>query len=158
VGSALGYNAGIKATPLSPLPYLVSFGLLPAVATTAREAGGWPPAGILVAGSMLGMGAHFADTVGDAEADRLTGVRGLPQRLGPRWSLVVTAATVGLAASAVLAVLGRRTPTGVALLTVGAALAGAVALIPAARAGRRTAFRLVVGAVGLVIAGLLASS
>src|SRR3954471_2881208 len=81
VASGWGYDLLLKPTPLSPLPYAVAFGLLPAVPTLAASPAFWPPAGVLLGGALLGVAAHFANTVGDAEHDALTGVRGLPQRI-----------------------------------------------------------------------------
>lgn len=159
--SALGYNAGLKSTLVSPLPYLVSFGLLPVIASLA-VLGEPPPVATMVAAALLGAGAHFANTVGDTEADALTGVRGLPQLLGPARSLTVMAVLIGLAAACLLAgVLGAdlgllRRILAVLLLGAGVALASAGAL------GRFAfgpgAFRLTLGAVALVVAGFLVAA
>jgi 4-hydroxybenzoate polyprenyltransferase len=156
VASGWAYDLVLKPTPASPLPYAVSFGLLPAVATLAAAPPHWPPAGVLAGAALLGTGAHFANTVGDAEHDAATGVRGLPQRIGPTASLRVSALLVALAAVALLT--ADRDAGGVTLvLLVGGAL---VAVAGAALAGRmvgrgRTAFRLTLAAVALVIAGFL---
>jgi len=40
--------------------------------------------GALVAAALLGFAAHFANVLPVLRADAATGVRGLPQRLGPR--------------------------------------------------------------------------
>jgi 4-hydroxybenzoate polyprenyltransferase len=40
--SAWAYNVGVKATVLSGLPYAVSFGMLPAVATLSASPPRWP--------------------------------------------------------------------------------------------------------------------
>ena len=100
--SAWSYNLGLKSTWLSPLPYLVSFGLLPAFVTLSQPVPAWPRAVAMVAAGLLGIGAHLINTLKDADADALTGVRGLPQRLGPELSLRLG---VGMLAAALLAVL-----------------------------------------------------
>ncbi len=43
VGSAWAYNLGLKRTPASVLPYIVSFGSLPALATLLLSPPAWPP-------------------------------------------------------------------------------------------------------------------
>ena len=98
VASALSYDRWLKATVLSVLPYLVSFGLLPLFVTLPHAPWWLPPAGAL-----LGAGAHFANVLPDLIDDAATGVHGLPHRLGAtgsRWS----AAALLLGASVVLAI------------------------------------------------------
>ncbi len=158
VGSGLSYDVRLKSTLASPLPYLLSFGLLPAVATTALRPGHWPPVAVMVAAALLGGGAHFANTVGDTEADRRNGIRGLPQLIGPRWSLVLTAALVAAAAAVMLAAASDRGALSLALLGGGAALAAAGGIAGARLIGSgRLAFRSTLVAVALVIAGFLDS-
>ncbi|HEX2806285.1 MAG TPA: UbiA family prenyltransferase [Kineosporiaceae bacterium] len=156
VASAWAYDLWLKSTLASGVPYLVSFGLLPAVATQALPDAGRPGTSVVLGAALLGLAAHFANTVADTAADAATGVRGLPQRIGPRACMVVTAALVALAAVMLLAGAPRRGPAGVAVLGLGAALAGAGAVLGArvVDAGR-TAFRITLAAVALVIAGFL---
>jgi len=157
VASALAYDAGLKSGPLSPLPFAFSFGALPAVVTSAGPGAPWPRPDVVVAAGLLGVAAHFANTVPDAEADAATGVRGLPQRLGPRVSLAVTAAMVCLAAATLLAGTPNPSPAAVALLGGGAVLA-AVGVPAAARGDPRRVFPLTLLAVALVVAGFLISA
>ena len=157
VAAALAYNFGLKAGPLSPLPYLVSFGLLPVVVSTAGAGMPLPPAGVVAAAALLGVAAHFANTVPDSTADAATGVRGLPQRLGPAASLAVAAALVCLAAGTLLAGAPHRGAGPVGLLVAGAALS-AIGVPLAARASRRGVFGLTLVAVALVIAGFLTAA
>lgn len=152
VASGWVYNLGLKSTAASPVPYAVAFSLLPAVATTAGDPPAWPPAGVLVAGAALGCAAHFANTVGDVEADAATGVRGLPQRLGPAVSMVVMAGLVIVAAVALLAGPWRPGVVGSTVL-----LGGAVLAVLGVAVRGRWAFRLTLGAVALVVAGFLTS-
>jgi heme o synthase len=156
VASAWAYDLVLKSTPVSPLPYAVSFGLLPAVATLAASPAHWPPAGVLAGAAFLGTGAHFANTVGDVEHDALTGVRGLPQRVGPSASLRISAVLVALAAAALLSTGTRAGGPALTLLAAGAALAVVAAALGGRMVGRgRAAFRLTLAAVALVVAGFL---
>jgi 4-hydroxybenzoate polyprenyltransferase len=156
VGSAWGYNLWLKFTPLSWVPFLISFALLPAVAATT--AGRGPDAAVVVAAGLLGVAAHFANTVADARADRLTGVRGMPQRLGPALSRVVAAGGVVVACGVLLVApelgFGPALSLTATALLAAASVAGAMsALVPV-----RHAFDAVMGAAALALAGVVASA
>lgn len=101
VGSAHLYNLGLKATSWSWLPYAVAFGASPAVVSLADSPPQWPPLWIVGAAAALGVAAHFLNTLLDLEDDAATGVRGLPHRLGARWSRII-ATTLLVVASAVV--------------------------------------------------------
>jgi 4-hydroxybenzoate polyprenyltransferase len=107
-GSALAYNLWLSRTPLSVVPYLVSFGLLPL----------WIAAGVgvpmeRVAPAVLLVGpfaaaAHLANTLRDFDSDAALGSRCLAQVLGRRNAhrLAIAQAVgvaVGVALSFVLA-------------------------------------------------------
>ena len=104
IASAWSYNLGLKSTPFSVLPYIVSFGLLPLIVTlalpTPMPAAPWA----MGMGALLGIAAHFTNVVPDLEDDRRTGVRGLPHALGRRFSGIAT--FLALTAASVVAVLG----------------------------------------------------
>jgi heme o synthase len=85
---ALLYDWPLKSTPLSVLPYLVAFGLMPAFVVIALPGHPWPPAWLVAAGALLGGGAHFANVLPDLADDAATGVVGLPHRIGAAWSQV----------------------------------------------------------------------
>jgi 4-hydroxybenzoate polyprenyltransferase len=127
VGAGWVYNSWLKKTVFSVVPYLVGFGALPAVATLSRPVPTAPALWALGVGALLGAAGHFANTLPDLDDDAATGVRGLPQVLGRRWSsaltyLVLLGASVleffgtgglgflpgelGLAASVIIAVVG----------------------------------------------------
>jgi len=155
VASAWAYNAGLKATVVSWLPYAVSFGLLPAFVVLAA---GRPvvPAWLVVAGALLGVGAHVANVLPDLEDDRATGVRGLPHRLGRRSSSVL--APVVLAAGSVVALsgpAGAPTPAAVALTAAAVALAVAAGVVGVARPRSRAPFLLSMGVAVLCLAQLV---
>lgn len=157
VASAWSYNLRLKFTPLSPLPYLVSFGLVPPVMVAASLPGSppvrWP---VALATGVLGVSAHFANTVGDERADRRTAVRGLPQRLGPRRSILVSSGA--LVVGGVLLLVGTRLPAwgagaGVAGIVIGAA--GGVLAGRRRVEGSRAAFRLNLAATALLVLAFL---
>jgi 4-hydroxybenzoate polyprenyltransferase len=139
------YNLGVKATVWSGVPYLVAFGGLPLAPYLALPGHPWPPWWVPVVGALLGFGAHFANVLPDLRADAATGVRGLPQRLGARWGVVVMA--VALAAASVVLALGPADASAVfALTAAGAGIAGALATAAfALRAPHSpTAFRITI--------------
>ncbi len=81
-GSALVYNLWLSRTPLSVLPYVVSFGVLPvwigvSVGVPVERVA---PAVLLVA--PFAAAAHLANTVRDFEADEAVGSMCLAQLLG----------------------------------------------------------------------------
>jgi 4-hydroxybenzoate polyprenyltransferase len=90
VGAAWLYNAWLKKTVFSIIPYLIGFGALPAIATLSRPAPAAPALWSLGVGALLGAAGHFANTLPDLDDDATTGVRGLPQVLGRRWSSALT--------------------------------------------------------------------
>lgn len=151
---AWGYNLRLKRTVLSPLPYAVAFGLLPAFVSLGLPGHPWPPAWALAAGALLGIGAHAANVLPDIDADLAAGVRGLPQRLGARGSRIATAGAL-MAASGVLLAgppgpLGRAGWGALALTAVLSVTAGTV---PRADSAGRTPFlaALAVAAVDVVL-------
>jgi len=153
--SAWSYNAGLKSSPVSVVPYLVSFGILPAFVTLA----GTPPAlasvWTVAAGALLGAGAHFANVLPDLDDDARTGVRGLPHRLGRVGSLVVTWLTL-LAAAVSLAIgIGLDTFVGIAGLAAAALIAIIGLVLGLRRTPTRILFRLVILAALIDVAMLV---
>ncbi|MGI8417614.1 MAG: UbiA family prenyltransferase, partial [Nakamurella sp.] len=96
------YNLGVRSTVLSFLPYVVAFGVLPAVATLALPSHPWPAWWAIAAGSMLGVAAHLVNVLPDLRQDALTGIRGLPHRIGATPSTIGAALLVVGAAAALL--------------------------------------------------------
>jgi 4-hydroxybenzoate polyprenyltransferase len=146
VASGWAYNAGLKRTAVSVLPYVTGFGALPAGVVAAAPGAPLAPWWLLAAGAALGAAAHLANVAPDLEDDLATGVRGLPHRLGARGAAVAGAALLG-GASLVL-VLG---PDGPPTAAGWAGLALAVpAVVVAALAGTRRFRRLAFPAVMLL--------
>jgi 4-hydroxybenzoate polyprenyltransferase len=130
VGSATAYNLVLSRTPLSPLPYLVSFGVLPLwiASGVGVEAARVLPAVPLAA--LFAVAAHLANTLRDFDADVAAGSRCLAQLLGRRAThllAVAILAAVGLGVGVALLLGGRAgVPTLLlGLLGLGAVLAGA---------------------------------
>jgi 4-hydroxybenzoate polyprenyltransferase len=88
VVSAWLYNLWFKPTPLSWLPYVVSFGLLPAFLSYGGLGGGMhggPPTWTMtVLAALLGIGVHFLTSLPDLVEDNQNGVRHLPLRVALR--------------------------------------------------------------------------
>jgi 4-hydroxybenzoate polyprenyltransferase len=122
---ALLYDWPLKSTPLSVVPYLVAFALLPAFVVVALPGHPTPPVWLVAAGGLLGGGAHFANVLPDLADDARTGVRGLPHRIGAAWSQVAAAGLL-LAATLTL-VFGPPGPPSWAGLVAGLA---AVVVLP----------------------------
>lgn len=158
IASAWSYNLGMKGTPYSVVPYLVSFGLLPLIVTLSREdaaPAAWWAMGM---GALLGAAAHFANVLPDFDDDRRTGIRGLPHRLGRVTSgFVIAGALVAASALAVFGLGDEARWIG----WVGLALTTAIAVISVVLLSRRPPtrllFRLIILA-ALVNVALLAVS
>ena len=123
-GSAAAYNLWLSRTPWSVVPYLVSFGLLPAwiAAGVAVPIERVLPACVLV--GPFAAAAHLANTVRDFEADAAVGSRNLAQTLGRRWAFTFAwtlAMAVGITVGVVFAAGGRLDPVVTGLGVVGLA-------------------------------------
>ena len=137
VASGWLYNLWLKRTVWSWLPYALAFGSLPAVVTLALPQPVGPPAWMVGAAALLGVGAHLVNALPDLDDDAATGVRGLPHRLGSRVSTV--GAAVVLTVASVVTVAGPAGPTPGWAWVV---LACAVALAAVGLSGTgRTPFR-----------------
>ncbi len=150
------YNAWFKHGPLSPLPYVVSFGLLPTLATLALPTPALAAWWAVLAGSLLGIAAHVANVLPDLADDAATGVRGLPHRLGRVGSTLL--AGLALAGAAVSLTIGVGSGSPVALAGLALSLAASIAAVVFALRGNRWGFRFVIVAalidvVLLVLAG-----
>jgi 4-hydroxybenzoate polyprenyltransferase len=156
VGSAWLYNAILKSTVLSWLPYAVSFGLAPSYIWLATS-GDLPPWWISLATALLGAAAHFLNVIPDFESDRATRVRGLPHVLGLKGSLYFACSVLYL----VLVVIVFGTPgplAGEQVIASAAAVVLVTAVLWAGGRGRgRLAFRLTIAAAGAIVAVFLLS-
>lgn len=162
VAAGLAYDAGLKASRASVLPYAVCFGLLPVFVVLGVPGAPTPPWWLPVAGALLGSGAHFANVLPDLDDDLATGVRGLPHRIGRAGSRAA-AAVLLLAASVVIVVgvlragvLGTVGPVAVGVPVLAAAVLVA-GFVRGRRPGSRAPFRAVMVVALLDVALLVAA-
>jgi len=156
VALAWSYNLGLKRTVLSVLPYAVAFGLVPVVVASMLPGTPFPHVALVVAGAGCGAAAHFANTIGDASDDALTGVRGLPQRIGPVASTVVSGGFVAVAVVAILVAAGPG-PLTITAAAIDIAVAAALPLAIRFPRSRRLAFHSVIAAVAVLVLAFVVS-
>jgi 4-hydroxybenzoate polyprenyltransferase len=92
IACGVAYNFYFKFSALSPLPYAIAFAALPS--SIAISKGITPPLWMLLGGSIFGMAAHFVNVIKDMEQDNVSGIQGLPQRLGTKNSIISAVALV----------------------------------------------------------------
>jgi len=152
VAAGWAYDAGLKRTVWSVVPFVVAFGLLPVVAVSAGPDGDWPAWWAIATGAVFGVAIHCTNVLPDLVDDAATGVRGFPHRLGLRGAGVTAFGALVVAA---LLVLGGQVLGGDPVRGAGVVLAvlGTVVVIALAAAGvrlvvlgvaSRTLFRLVI--------------
>jgi 4-hydroxybenzoate polyprenyltransferase len=100
IGLAVAYNFYFKFTIFSWLPYAIAFGALPSCMALSKEQA--PELWMWLGGALLGTAAHFLNVVKDMDEDRVSGIKGLPQRLGTKASVVTAIALIALAAAVIL--------------------------------------------------------
>ncbi|MDR6691669.1 4-hydroxybenzoate polyprenyltransferase [Microbacterium sp. 1154] len=154
LASAWAYNAGLKSTPISIVPFVLSFGLFPSFATLSVS----PPALAAwwagLAGAALGAAVHLTNVVRDLDDDRRTGVRGLPHRLGARASVMLAAG--GIVAGALVVFVGTdAATTGVVFFVAVTAVAVAAVVLVFVRPPGRAVFQLTMLAALLLAAQLV---
>ncbi len=104
IGSGVSYNFFFKNNVFSPLPFALSFGLLPTFILVGAQIE--PPVWIFLWGAALGVTAHFANCLKDIDSDVKVGIKGLPQRLGKKTSRFITVAGLLMSGNVVLAPAG----------------------------------------------------
>ena len=100
IGLAVAYNFYFKFTIFSWLPYAIAFGALPSCMALSKEQA--PELWMWLGGALLGTAAHFLNVVKDMDEDRVSGIKGLPQMLGTKASVVTAIALIALAAVVIL--------------------------------------------------------
>lgn len=146
------YNAGLKASAASVVPYAVAFAQLPAFITLGLHPPHLPPWWAMAAAALIGAGAHFTQTLPDLQLDAHTGMRGLPHRLGASASLAI--AGLLLAAGSLSAALGPggRVPP-IAQATLGLSLSLVLSVLVAGALRRYgAAFHLTIAAAAAALA------
>ena len=149
VASGWAYNLGLKATAWSWAPYAVAFGALPAFVSLVDNPSDLPPWWMVVAGALLGVGAHLVNVLPDLADDAATGVRGMPHRLGARGSSALAAGV--LVSATLVIVLGASVDATVAVAAL--VLVGGLAVVALVTEGR-TPFRAAI-AMALVDVAML---
>ena len=144
IASAWSYNAGLKSTRLSVVPYVVSFGLLPLIVTLALPEPAIASPWTMLAGSLLGVSAHFANVLPDLADDAATGVRGLPHRVGRRASGLIIATALAAASASIVLGPAAAPVYEYAGLAVSIAIAIACAVLVLRRPRSRGIFRLII--------------
>ena len=139
IASAWAYNLGIKATIASPVPYAISFGLLPAFVTLGLPGHPWPRPAIMLATALLGVGAHFINTLADREDDARSGIVGLPQRMSARDALL-TGVLLLTSCAVVIWFLGGSARFVQSVLLVASLGAAAMVVLTTLRSKPRTAW------------------
>lgn len=158
LAAGLAYNARLKATVFSVVPYVAAFGALPGFVSLGGAVPRRPAHAASIAAALMGAGAHFVNALPDLEADEATGVVGLPHRLGETGSVLTGAALLGTAA-AVVAGAGHA-PLGVTSrnLAIGAEACVLGVLVAAATSRKRLAWTLSLATAASTVALYLSRS
>jgi 4-hydroxybenzoate polyprenyltransferase len=132
IAGGWAYNLGLKSTAWSFVPFVVSFGALPAVATLGQEEPALAQPWVYAAGALLGVAAHVTNVLPDLDDDARTGIRGFPHMLGARRGGLVAFGC--LAAATLLITFGPGLPVRAVLLAglvlgLAAAVAGVVLVL-----------------------------
>ncbi|MDQ1136063.1 4-hydroxybenzoate polyprenyltransferase [Microbacterium sp. SORGH_AS 1204] len=154
LASAWAYNAGLKSTPFSIAPFLLSFGLFPSFATLSTTSPALAAPWATAAGAALGAAVHLTNVVRDLDDDRRTGVRGLPHRLGARASVLLAAVGIVVGAAAVFVGAGA-TVLGILFFVAVVAVALATVVLVLVRPPGRAVFQLTMLAALLLAAQLV---
>lgn len=99
IGCGVAYNFYFKFSLFSPLPYAIAFAALPSSIAISKNIN--PPLWMVTGGALFGMAAHFINVIKDMDQDHASGIQGLPQCLGTKWSVI---AAITLIALGVLAI------------------------------------------------------
>ena len=158
--SAWAYDVGLKRTPLSWVPYAISFGLLPVFVGLAAPAGRPPSYWVVAGAALLGVAGHLTNALPDLIVDRASGRRGLPNLLGPRASLWLACVLLAVSLTSALVLQARDGALDVPVAVVGVAGAGLVAAVAVSGARRRflAGFRLTIAAAAATAAVVAASA
>ncbi len=94
IACGVAYNFYFKFSPLSPLPYAIAFAALPSSIAISKEI--TPPTWMWLGGALFGMAAHFINVIKDMKEDQVSQIRGLPQILGTKKSILVASVLIAL--------------------------------------------------------------
>jgi 4-hydroxybenzoate polyprenyltransferase len=153
---AWSYNARLKATLASFVPFAVAFPLLVAFVTLGGPKASWPPWWALTAAALLGCGAHLVNAAPDLADDTAAGIRGLPHALGRTRSVSVTVAAL-LAATLIESFGDGHAGWEAAVIVTAVALTITAGIVLARRPGSRWLFRSALLAAAIDVVGLVAN-
>jgi 4-hydroxybenzoate polyprenyltransferase len=94
VGCGVAYNFYFKYSALSPLPYALAFAALPSCIAISKDV--TPPTWMWLGGAIFGVSAHFINVLKDMDQDRISGIGGLPQRIGKKGSIAIAIALIAV--------------------------------------------------------------
>ena len=94
IACGVAYNFYFKFNIFSPLPFALAFAALPSCIVIAQEQ--TPPVWMWLGGALFGVAAHFVNVLKDIDEDQISGIGGLPQRLGMRNSIISAAVLIAL--------------------------------------------------------------
>ena len=100
VGFGVAYNFYFKFSILSPLPFALAFAALPSCIAISKDI--TPPTWMWAGGALFGMAAHFINVIKDMKADQLSQIKGLPQRLGTKKSMLAAALLIALGITVII--------------------------------------------------------
>ncbi|MEU7515931.1 UbiA family prenyltransferase [Streptomyces sp. NPDC042898] len=155
VAGGWAYNLVLKRTLVSPLPYAVGFASLPAFVTLGPPTHAWPAWWAVATSALLGVGAHWVNALPDIADDLATGVRGLPQRLGPVACRRLALVTMLVAVAVVTVCPPGTTGTPGWVCATAAGCAAVMGTVPSWREGSRWPFRAAIAVAGLAVVQLL---
>ena len=99
ISMGVAYNFYFKYNVFSWLPYALAFAALPSCVVISK--GLAVPVWMWLGGAIFGTAAHFINVIKDMDQDRLSGIGGLPQRIGKQNSIVAAAVLIALGAATV---------------------------------------------------------
>jgi 4-hydroxybenzoate polyprenyltransferase len=100
VACGVAYNFYFKFSFLSPLPFAIAFAALPSCIAVSKNI--TPPTWMWLGGALFGMAAHFINVVKDMKQDQISEIKGLPQRLGTRKSIVAATLLITLGIAVII--------------------------------------------------------
>ncbi len=103
IACGVAYNLYFKFNVFSPLPYALAFAALPSSIVIAQEQ--TPPVWMWLGGALFGVAAHFVNVLKDIDEDQISGIGGLPQRLGMRNSIISAVVLIALGVIVLIALL-----------------------------------------------------
>jgi len=152
---AAAYNVALSRTPFSPVPYLVSFGILPLWIAAGVGIDPWRVIVAVPLAALLAVAAHLANLIRDFDVDAATGSRSLAQVVGRVAAMrlaVGLALAVGIGAGLALVLGGPINPLSLALGALGLLAVGV-----GASAERRLWYALLLAAVAWTAAWALSA-